>query len=898
MKDGNARMAAVQTQFQETIAKLREDLTARLRVEEAANKTMREEAAKREATTMGTGVASRQGLGGQGVSTSVNDSLIWLHYSTRFPPKMPKMPNDPARTLSWIRRFEIVLGSENLTRILTNIPSTGPVDVISCNDRFFLERMNGVQTVRDNWKVWQYLLEATCNTDIEEKLSACNSVLEAWGVVTEWTLPVGEAEKTLLVQQLENVTMYPDEDPKMFITRVDKLVNMMRRVGITKTEEQIVHIIVRQLWDEYIVQKAIIDANPAEYPRVRVEPLVRNAYANRKVKEVMQSNVPSPATQRDPKALTVGGFRQGREGGSGGQRSGSGGFGANGGRQQQRQWAHGNDQIQQQRSSGPWQQQQPYQQGRPQQQQQQQQQQFRPQQRPPHNPPPGHPTWGPGGKFDCGSSAAYIQKESPIPAGAPMGAVHVCPRCGRYGHTLDICVAPPRFEGNCGACGQYGLMRRQCSTVTRASRPQQHANVVYGGGAFSGDNSDGDSVSIGAVGGVDGRGDGTIGDATWVQQQDGEIYGLGGTVYASGGDGDYGMSALPPQSYQEQDASMVFHWASNDGAAFGWMRPGNGDEGKDTGDAGNGDGGTGGHRGGDLLSCTFGGATRGDGMGSDRHCFTLQFALDTALPLRHLSSLFPHAPPGSSIWVGDSGYSVRGTGSDQFVYNKRLPRPEETYLHIGNGHKLKVEWFGSLDVVIHCKEDVPVTLEDVAVVPSLAFDLMSINCIQEQYDALMNREGGWLLNGRVHFVKSPTGTYIAATRVKHRRAEPPAMVAAMMRPGLQRSMNCDDLHFSLGHTNNDNALETAKQRGIKVTGVRGYCDGCGESKAVRRAVPTETTLKAERPMKRIFVDLAGPFLTSAGGARYCMLMVDDYTNVGWTLFLGDKSGNTLCQAFR
>ena len=190
------------------------------------------------------------------------------------------------------------------------------------------------------------------------------------------------------------------------------------------------------------------------------------------------------------------------------------------------------------------------------------------------------------------------------------------------------------------------------------------------------------------------------------------------------------------------------------------------------------------------------------------------------------------------------------------------------------------------------------TLEDVAVVPSLAFDLMSINCIQERYDVLMNREGAWLLNGRVHFVKSPTGNYIAATRVKHRSADPPAMVAAMMRLGPQRSINCDDLHFSLGHTNDDNARETANQRGIKVTGVRGYCDGCGESNAIRRAVSKETTLKAERPMKRVFVDLAGPFLTSAGGIRYCMLMVDDYTNVGWTLFLGDKSGDTLCQAFR
>ena len=190
------------------------------------------------------------------------------------------------------------------------------------------------------------------------------------------------------------------------------------------------------------------------------------------------------------------------------------------------------------------------------------------------------------------------------------------------------------------------------------------------------------------------------------------------------------------------------------------------------------------------------------------------------------------------------------------------------------------------------------TLEDVAVVPSLAFDLMSISCVQERYDVHMNREGAWLLNGQVHFVKSPTGNYIAATRVKHRTADPPAMVAAMMRPEPQRSMNCDDLHFSLDHTNNDNVRETAEQSSIKATGVRGYYDGCGESKAIRRAIPKESTLKAERPMKRVFVDLAGPFLTSADGARYCMLMVDDCTNVGWALFLGDKSGDTLCKAFR
>ena len=40
MEDGNARMAAMQPEFQETIAKLREDFTARMQVLEASNKSM------------------------------------------------------------------------------------------------------------------------------------------------------------------------------------------------------------------------------------------------------------------------------------------------------------------------------------------------------------------------------------------------------------------------------------------------------------------------------------------------------------------------------------------------------------------------------------------------------------------------------------------------------------------------------------------------------------------------------------------------------------------------------------------------------------------------------------------------------------------------------------------
>ena len=176
----------------------------------------------------------------------------------------------------------------------------------------------------------------------------------------------------------------------------------------------------------------------------------------------------------------------------------------------------------------------------------------------------------------------------------------------------------------------------------------------------------------------------------------------------------------------------------------------------------------------------------------------------------------------------------------------------------GDDRKLKVECFGSLDVVFHCKDDVRVTLENVAVVPGLAFDLMSFNRIQDKHDILMNRDGTWIFDGRVHFVKLPTGNYIQAARVEH-GADPPAMVAAMMRPGQQQGINNDGLQISLGHTNDAIARAAAKQMGTKVADTRGYCDGCSEAKAIRRAVPRKTKVKSGRPLQRVFIDPTGPY---------------------------------------
>ena len=66
-------------------------------------------------------------------------------------------------------------------------------------------------------------------------------------------------------------------------------------------------------------------------------------------------------------------------------------------------------------------------------------------------------------------------------------------------------------------------------------------------------------------------------------------------------------------------------------------------------------------------------------------------------------------------------------------------------------------------------------------------------------------------------------------------------------------------------------------------------DGWCKAKTIRRTVPRETKVKSGRPLQRVFVDLTGPYPPSAGGARYCMLVVDGNTNVGWPPFLRTRT---------
>ena len=231
------------------------------------------------------------------------------------------------------------------------------------------------------------------------------------------------------------------------------------------------------------------------------------------------------------------------------------------------------------------------------------------------------------------------------------------------------------------------------------------------------------------------------------------------------------------------------------------------------------------------LSSVFGGPE--SGPGPTAYVLQLPTSQSRFFP-QVVSAVFASKRLGATTAIGDSGASRHTFGNGTHVRNKRLLASEEAYLIIGDGERLPVACYGDLDLVLHCERygkpwsNVRVTLKNVAVVSGIWFDLIFFNQIQETHPVLLDKEGAHILGSRIFFTKHANGNYVQATKVAHHDSPavclnpgmlattvpsatvPPAMVAAVLRPGASTPMDINDLHASLGHAHEGNLHETAK----------------------------------------------------------------------------------------
>ena len=159
---------------------------------------------------------------------------------------------------------------------------------------------------------WACLLDATAGAGFEERVLSAVTVRDAWCQILNWTGPSSEAETLFLESQLETVPNYGDEDPKLFFSRVDQLLTRLRSVNAHKTEQQIVHILVRNLSDHYEIEKRSRLDSPF-LRRQDVEHIVRASWATCKMRQLEQRSA-SGVTPNPHALVDSGGFQTSRGG--------------------------------------------------------------------------------------------------------------------------------------------------------------------------------------------------------------------------------------------------------------------------------------------------------------------------------------------------------------------------------------------------------------------------------------------------------------------------------------------------------------------------------------------------------------------------------------------------------
>lgn len=229
----------------------------------------------------------------------------------------------------------------------------------------------------------------------------------------------------------------------------------------------------------------------------------------------------------------------------------------------------------------------------------------------------------------------------------------------------------------------------------------------------------------------------------------------------------------------------------------------------------------------------------------------------------------------SSNWILDSGASLH-MSSEKLKFQDLILKPGGV-IRIANGGFMNIEGFGKVKVIIKTKsEPIVLFLNNVAFVPALHINLMSVRCLtKDKFKILFEKQIAKIeiKNDFVQIAEVQNNNYIVS--------EAPC----------EGAMLCiDELHKRMAHRNIRDIKRLSKF-GLAITkcSCSHQCDACMKAKSTDLSFPQKSE-KPEKPLDIIVADVCGPIrVQSLGGRNYFLTITDlhsDYTEVK---FLRNKS---------
>jgi hypothetical protein len=240
-----------------------------------------------------------------------------------------------------------------------------------------------------------------------------------------------------------------------------------------------------------------------------------------------------------------------------------------------------------------------------------------------------------------------------------------------------------------------------------------------------------------------------------------------------------------------------------------------------------------------------------------------------------------------NTFIADSGASTH------MVHSRHLLTDFKEHINeVKIGDKTMVQSLGSGTFKgFHINKDgkeINVTLNDVILVPSLWVNLFSVT------KATSNNECKVICEDNLITVQSNQHKLHFATVLPHGDGK-------IMATEFYTNTNCanlvlqkttyKDFHNKLGHPNQQKVIDTAKYYGINLSDTDRLhpCVDCGLSKIRVKNFGHTTENKSKAKGERIFIDISSVNNVSFGGAKFWLLIQDEFTGFLWSYFLSAKS---------
>ena len=245
-----------------------------------------------------------------------------------------------------------------------------------------------------------------------------------------------------------------------------------------------------------------------------------------------------------------------------------------------------------------------------------------------------------------------------------------------------------------------------------------------------------------------------------------------------------------------------------------------------------------------------------------------------------------------SLYIADTGASCHMTHTDKGMFEWE---PINEKITLGNGAQIVATKQGKKAVTLKQQDgkSIEVILTNVKYVPALApYNLFSITAALDKGFKLGNEgKALTLTKGGVtikfdKLIPTKSGWVCGATMEPRNKSE--RSIEPRLKEGKAYEIN--SLHELFGHQSHDTLQRTAKYYEYRLKGSFEECEDCAQAKARQRNLGQAIEeSRAKKVGERLHMDISSIKSESFGGAKYWLLIMDEFSGYCWSHMLIAKS---------